>query len=62
VTARVSVEAGATLPWCKFVGDKGTSVGIDRFGASAPAKDIAQHLGLTVENVVRHALQILGKE
>ncbi len=62
VTARVSVEAGATLPWCKFVGDKGTSVGIDRFGASAPAKDIAQHLGLTVDNVVRHALQVLGKE
>ncbi len=62
VTARVSVEAGATLPWCKFVGDKGTSVGIDRFGASAPAKDIAEHLGLTVDNVVRHALQVLGKE
>jgi len=62
VTARVSVEAGATLPWCKFVGDTGTSVGIDRFGASAPAKDIAQHLGLTVDNVVRHALQVLGKE
>jgi transketolase len=61
VTARVSVEAGATLAWCKWVGDKGASVGVDRFGASAPAKVIAEHLGLTAENVVQHALKVLGK-
>jgi transketolase len=60
VNARLSVEAGATLAWCKWVGDKGASIGIDRFGASAPAAEIAAHLGLTVENVVNQALKLVG--
>jgi transketolase len=61
VTARVSVEAGATLAWCKWVGHRGVSIGIDRFGASAPAAVIAEKLGLTSQNVVQHALKLLGK-
>lgn len=61
VTARLSVEAGATLGWCRWVGDGGASVGVDHFGASAPAAVIAEHLGLTVENVTQRALQLLGK-
>jgi len=61
VEARVSVEAGSTLAWCRYVGNKGASVGVDRFGASAPAKVIAEHLGLTVDNVVQHALKVLGR-
>ena len=61
VTARVSVEAGATLGWCRWIGNNGVAVGVDRFGASAPAKEIAQHLGLTVDNVVRQCLKVLGK-
>lgn len=60
VEARVSVEAGSTLAWCRYVGNKGASVGVDRFGASAPAKVIAEHLGLTVDNVVQQALKVLG--
>jgi transketolase len=61
VTARVSVEAGATLGWCKWIGDKGVSVGIDHFGASAPAAENAKHMGLTVDNVVRAANRAMGR-
>jgi transketolase len=61
VTARVSVEAGVTLGWCRWVGDRGVSVGIDHFGASAPAAENAKHMGLTVENVVRAANRAMGR-
>jgi transketolase len=61
VKARVSVEAASTFGWHMWVGDEGASVGIDRFGASAPMKDIAEHFGLTVENVVLHARRVLGR-
>ncbi len=61
VTARVSVEAGATLGWCRWVGSSGVSVGIDHFGASAPAAEIARHMGLTVENVVKAANRAMGR-
>jgi transketolase len=61
VTARVSVEAGVTLGWCKWIGPNGASVGIDHFGASAPAAEIAEHFGLTVDNVVKTARGVLGR-
>jgi transketolase len=53
VRARVAVEAGVTDCWAAFVGDCGEVVGVDRFGASAPAKVLFEHYGLTVENVSR---------
>lgn len=55
VTARVSIEAGATLGWEKFVGSKGKAIGIDQFGASAPADKIYKEFGLTVENIIATA-------
>jgi transketolase len=61
VTARVSIEAASTLGWCRWVGDKGVAIGIDHFGASAPAKVIAPNFGLTADNVVQHARRVLGK-
>jgi transketolase len=61
IKARVSVEAAATFGWCWWVGDGGVSIGVDRFGASAPAKAIAEHLGLTVDNVVQQARRLLGR-
>jgi|HigsolmetaAR202D_1030399.scaffolds.fasta_scaffold00078_29 transketolase, bacterial and yeast len=62
VTARVSVEAAATLGWERYVGDKGAMVGVNRFGASAPYKDIYKHYGLTPENIVAAAeASIAGK-
>lgn len=58
VRARVAVEAGATLSWWKYVGLDGDVVGLDRFGASAPAKTIYEKLGLTAENVARRAMSV----
>jgi transketolase len=53
VTARVSVEAAATFGWCRFTGAAGRSVGIDRFGASAPGNVNLEKLGFTVDAVVK---------
>jgi transketolase len=61
VRARVSVEAAATFGWERYVGDGGASVGIDRFGASAPGGRIFQELGITPENVAARAKALLGK-
>ena len=61
VKARVSVEAGATLGWHKYVGDCGEIVGFDHFGASAPYEQIYQNFGLTPEAVAEAALRSLQK-
>lgn len=56
--ARIIIEAGATASWYQYVGKKGKVIGIDRFGESAPYKDIYKALGVTVENIIAtaHAL------
>jgi transketolase len=51
VRKRVSVEAGVPLGWERYVGDEGAIVGIDHFGASAPAGTIFEHFGFTVDRV-----------
>jgi transketolase len=62
VRARVSVEAGVTLGWQRWVGDAGESVGIDgRFGASAPYQTILRELGLTAESVGERALAVVER-
>lgn len=53
ITARIAVEAGSTNYWYRFVGTEGCVIGLDRFGLSAPAKDVQRALGLTVEEIVR---------
>jgi transketolase len=60
VAARVSVEAAATFGWERYVGSHGASVGIDRFGASAPAERIFTELGITAENVRDRAKAVLA--
>jgi transketolase len=55
VRRRVSVEAGVTLGWERWTGTEGHSVGIDRFGASAPGPQVMEKLGLTVAAVVAAA-------
>ena len=60
VETRVSVEAGVTMGWERYVGFKGTSVGIDRFGASAPGETVLERLGITPEKVANEALELLG--
>ncbi|KAK6789951.1 hypothetical protein RDI58_013751 [Solanum bulbocastanum] len=58
VTARVSIEAGTTFGWEKIVGSKGKAIGIDRFGASAPAGKIYKEFGITAEAVIAAAKQV----
>ena len=52
---RVAIEAGVREYWCRFVASREHVVGIDSFGASAPAKDLFKHFGFTTEHVVRLA-------
>merc|ERR1712070_1000519 len=47
VTARVSIEAGHTMGWMKYVGEKGISIGVDTFGASAPGPKLYEEYGIT---------------
>ncbi len=58
---KVAIEAGATLGWYKYVGETGAVIGIDRFGASAPGKTVMEKLGINVDNVVQHALRLVGR-
>ncbi|MFY9719001.1 MAG: transketolase [Candidatus Cybelea sp.] len=57
ISARMSLEAGATMGWAKYVGDRGFAFGIDRFGTSAPLADVARFFGFTPENVAELALE-----
>jgi transketolase len=59
VKARVSIEAGVTLGWERWVGDGGASIGLDHFGASAPAEILFDKFGLNVDNVVNTAKKVL---
>ena len=48
---RVSLEAGSTDYWHRFIGERGLSIGIDRYGVSAPLKDVQEYFGFTPEKV-----------
>lgn len=61
ITNRVSIEAGVTTGWEKFVGLQGITIGLNRFGASAPYEIIYQELGITSEAVLSAAHKLLGK-
>jgi transketolase len=58
---RVSVEAGITFGWKQYVGDRGGSVGIDRYGESAPGEVVLEKLGITPEHVAAEAKRVLGR-
>ena len=60
IQARVSIEAAATLGWHKYVGDHGISFGIDHFGTSAPAPEIAKKYGFTPDNIADIASGLLA--
>ncbi|HSD63884.1 MAG TPA: transketolase, partial [Ignavibacteriaceae bacterium] len=49
ITKRLAVEAAASFGWCEWVGNEGAVIGVDKFGASAPSKDIFEHYGFTVD-------------
>jgi transketolase len=52
IRKRLSVEAGSTFGWLKYVTEDGKSIGINHFGESAPAEDLFKEFGFTVENIV----------
>jgi transketolase len=58
---RISVEAGCTQGWCEWIGDRGVAIGIDTFGASAPAEELFARFGFTVDAIVEQA-EIMMKE
>ena len=59
IAARVSVEAGRTLGWERYVGTNGVSIGVDTFGASAPYQRIYQEYGLTAARVAEAAASLV---
>jgi transketolase len=61
IEARVSIEAATTFGWAKYVGTRGTSIGIDHFGTSAPAPAIAKDFGFTPEHVAGVASGLLAR-
>jgi transketolase len=60
VTARLAIEAGASLGWDRYVGPQGKILGVDRFGASAPGDVVLQHYGFNVDNVTSQARSLLS--
>jgi transketolase len=61
VRARVAVEAGRSLGWERYVGDLGAVVGLDRFGASAPAERLFEEFGFTADNVASVAREVVAR-
>jgi transketolase len=59
VGARVVIEAGATATWWRYAGTAGRIIGIDRFGESAPAGELFEHFGFSVDNVVAVARELI---
>ncbi|MFB9758194.1 transketolase [Ectobacillus funiculus] len=59
VKARLGIEMGASLGWSKYVGDNGSVLAIDQFGASAPGDKLIEEYGFTVENVISHFKKLL---
>ncbi|MGD1892833.1 MAG: transketolase [Cyclobacteriaceae bacterium] len=59
IRKRISIEAGVTLGWQKYITDEGVAIGIDTYGESAPGKKLMQEFGFTTENVVKHAKQLV---
>jgi transketolase len=61
ISVRIAVEAGVSFGWERWVGNHGVILGVDRFGASAPVTTIYEKYGLTVDNVVDIAKELLDK-
>jgi len=57
----VSIEAGATLGWERYTGRGGLHIGLDRFGASAPAEDLFERFGFTAAAIVPRVLAALKR-
>ena len=61
VRARIAMEAGSTMPWYRYVGMDGEVLGLDHYGASAPAAKLFEAFGFTADAVVQAAERVLNK-
>lgn len=61
IPRRLSVEAGSSFGWSKYIGQGGETISIDRFGLSAPVDDVMKEFGFTAENVIKKAKELLQK-
>jgi transketolase len=61
VRARIAVEAGCSYGWERYTGTQGKIIGMDRFGASAPARMLFEKFGFTVEDIIKSAKEMLLK-
>jgi transketolase len=61
VAVRVSVEAGVTFGWQRWIGERGAAIGIDRYGASAPSEVTMERFGITAENVASTVRALFGR-
>ena len=61
VGARLAVETGVSLGWHRWVGPRGATLTLDRFGASAPGADVMRAFGFTAENVAERALGLVSR-
>jgi transketolase len=61
LSARLALEAASPFGWREWVGDAGDIVGVESFGASAPARELEIHYGFTVENIVERARDLLSR-
>jgi transketolase len=59
---KISIEAGATLGWWKYIGRNGAAIGLDRFGASAPGATVLEKLGFTGDHVAAQAKELLKRK
>ena len=60
VSRRIAIEAGVSAGWWRYVGQGGRIVGLDRFGASAPATELFEHFGFSIDNVLKVARELLA--
>lgn len=61
-TRRIAIEAGVTMGWERYVGSNGTIIGIDSFGASAPAEELFEYFGITADAIVSAASALFSGE
>jgi transketolase len=59
VTARISIEQAATFGWGRYVGDRGRTIGMKTFGASAPLKELQKKFGFTTAEIVAAAKKLV---
>jgi len=59
VKERLAIEAGSSFGWSQWVGDQGATIGVDRFGASAPGSEVLRRFGFGLDNVVARAAELV---